>query len=91
MSVRVEVVCVNPDASEQRREVLTVEARELAMETLGMNLSEGKALLAGVQDFVVAQQVYEHLEQRPTCVVISACPPGGGDILTIFRWSRAET
>ena len=29
------------------------------METLGMNLNEGKALLAGVQDFVVAQQVRE--------------------------------
>jgi hypothetical protein len=27
------------------------------METLGLNLSEGKALLAGVQDLVVAQQV----------------------------------
>ena len=46
MSVRVEVVCLNPDGSEQRREVLTFEARELAMETLGLSLSEGKALLA---------------------------------------------
>jgi hypothetical protein len=67
MSVRVEVVCVNPDGSEQRREVLRVEARELAMETLGLNLSEGKALLAGVQGLVVAQQVSEHLEQRRAC------------------------
>jgi hypothetical protein len=67
VSVRVEVVCVNPDGSEQRREVLTIEARELAMETLGLSLSEGKALLAGVQDVIVAQQVYEHLEQR-VCV-----------------------
>ena len=67
MSVRVEVVCVNQDGSEQRREVLTVEARELAMETLGLNLSEGKALLAGVQDLVVAHQVHEHLEQRRAC------------------------
>ena len=47
--------------------VLTIEARELAMETLGLSLSEGKALLAGVQDVVVAQQVYEHLEQRRVC------------------------
>ena len=67
MSVRVEVVCVNADGSEHRREVLTVERRELAMETLGMNLSEGKALLTGVQDFVVAQQVHEHLERRRVC------------------------
>ncbi|MGH9633151.1 MAG: ISKra4 family transposase, partial [Bryobacteraceae bacterium] len=67
MSVRVEVVCANADGSEERREVLTIERRELAMETLGMNLSEGKTLLAGVQDFVVAQQVYEDLDRRRVC------------------------
>jgi hypothetical protein len=37
------------------------------METLGMNLTEGKALLAGVQDFVVSQQAREELEQRRAC------------------------
>ena len=67
MSLRVEVVRVNPDGSEQRREVLTIEARELSMETLGLSLSEGKALLAGVQDLVVALQVNEHLAQRCVC------------------------
>jgi hypothetical protein len=67
MSVRVEVVCVNPDGSEQRREVLTVEPRELAMETLGMNLSEGKSLLTRVQNLVVAQQACEDLERRRVC------------------------
>ena len=55
MKVRVEVVCLNADDEEQRRQVLTIERRELAMETLGMNLTESKALLAGVQNFVVAQ------------------------------------
>jgi hypothetical protein len=67
VSVRVEVVCVNPDGSEQRREVLAIESRELAMETLGLTLSEGKTLLAGVQDLVVAQQVQEHLTQCRVC------------------------
>ena len=67
MSVRIEVVCANADGSEERREVLTIDRRELAMETLGMNLSEGKALLGGVQDFVVAQQVAEDLERRRVC------------------------
>jgi hypothetical protein len=67
MSVRVEVVCENADGGEQRREVLSIERSELAMETLGMNLSEGKALLAGVQDFVVAQQAHDHLERRRAC------------------------
>jgi hypothetical protein len=67
MKVRVEVVSLNADGEEQRRQVLTIERRELAMETLGMNLTEGKALLAGVQDFVVAQQAREELEQRRAC------------------------
>src|ERR1700686_4282862 len=67
MKVRVEVVCLNADGEEQRRQILTIERRELAMETLGMNLTEGKALLAGVQDFVVAQQAREELERRRAC------------------------
>jgi hypothetical protein len=67
MKVRVEVVCLNADGDEQRRQVLTIERWELAMETLGMNLTEGKALLAGVQDFLVAQQAAEELEQRRAC------------------------
>jgi hypothetical protein len=56
MKVRVEVVSLNADGEQQRRQILTIERRELTMETLGINLTEGKALLSGVQDFVVAQQ-----------------------------------
>jgi len=67
MNVRVEVVCINADGDEQRRQVLTIERQELAMEMLGMNLKEGKALLAGVQDFVVAQQAHGHLERHRAC------------------------
>ena len=50
MSFRVEVVCENAIGGEQRRTVIALEQRELAMETLGMTLSDGKALLAGVQE-----------------------------------------
>jgi hypothetical protein len=67
MNVRIEVVCVSADSSEQRRQILGIERQELAMETLGMSLAESKALLAGVQDFMVAQQVSENLEQRRAC------------------------
>ena len=67
MSVRIEVVCINSDGDEQRRQVLTIERSELAMETLGMNLNEGKALLAGVQDFAVAHQVHEDLQRHRLC------------------------
>jgi len=40
MKVRVEVVSLNADGEEQRRQILTIERRELAMETLGVNLTE---------------------------------------------------
>ena len=46
MNVRVEVVCLNAAGDEQRRQVLTIEARAgLAMETLGMNLTEGQSVV----------------------------------------------
>jgi hypothetical protein len=67
MSIRVEVIGVKAAGSEPCREVLSMERSELAMETLGMTLEEGKARLAGVQDFVVAQQAPEHLERRREC------------------------
>jgi hypothetical protein len=67
MSIRVQVVCVNDDGEEQRQQVLSIERAELTMETLGMSLNEGKALLTGVQDFLVAQQVLDDLERRRAC------------------------
>ena len=67
MSVRVEVVCVSADGTEQRRDVMAIERAELVMETLGMSLKEGKALLEGVQDLMVAHHVNEYLEQHRKC------------------------
>jgi hypothetical protein len=100
MKVRVQVVCLNADGDEQRRQVLTIERRELAMETLGMNLTESKALLACVQDFVVAQQVREDLEQGRACPHCrrryTSKESGSTSVSTVFgrvevpnpRWNR---
>ena len=102
MKVRVEVVSLNTDGEEQRRQVLTIERQELAMETLGVNLTEGKALLAGVQDFVVAQQAREELEQRrayPQCRRrYTTKDSGSTPVSTVFgrvevlnpRWNRCD-
>ena len=49
MNVRVEVVCVGMDGTEERRDVMRIDRAQLVMETLGMNLEEGKALLERVQ------------------------------------------
>lgn len=102
MNIRIEVVCSDADSKEQRREVLTIERRELAMETLGMSLSEGKALVAGVQDFVIAQQAHEYLEQQRTCPACgrrhTSKDSGSTPIKTLFgtvnmanpRWNRCS-
>ena len=67
MKMRIEVVSVSADGNEQRRQMLTIDRQELAMETLGMSLRESKALLEGVQNFMIAQQVGEDLERRRAC------------------------
>jgi hypothetical protein len=53
MKFRIEVICVSEAGAEQRNEVRAIERQELAMETLGLNLAEGKSILEGLQDFVV--------------------------------------
>ena len=66
MTFRVEVVCLH-DGGEQRCSVVEMERAELALETLGMSVAEGKAILHGVQDFMAAQQVTEDLHHRRVC------------------------
>jgi hypothetical protein len=41
----VEVICLGEDGAEDRCEVIEVARHELAMETLGLNLAEAKAIL----------------------------------------------
>jgi hypothetical protein len=67
MRFRVEVICLGEDGGEDRGEIIEVERHELAIETLGLNLAEAKAILGGVQDFVVGQQVAKDLERRRKC------------------------
>ena len=67
MKFRVEVICSDEEGVEQRCDVLEMERKQLAMETLGLSLADGKAILQGVQDFVTAQQVTEDLRRRRHC------------------------
>jgi hypothetical protein len=100
MRFRVEVICVNDAGAEQRRDVMQMERRELAMETLGLSLAEGKALLQGVQDFVASQQISEDLKRRRVCPSCGARyhsqAAGTSTVETVFgpvavpnpRWER---
>jgi hypothetical protein len=67
MKFRIQVVCVTDDGAEQTQQVMEFERQELAMETLGMSLLEGKALLQGVQEFVSDQQAVEFLKRSQPC------------------------
>ena len=101
MKLRVEVVWEN-EGEEQRSDVMAIERPQLAMETLGLNLGESKAILEGVQDIVVARQVAEDLEQRRRCLNCGErySGKGGGtkDVKTLFgmvkvanpRWNRCR-
>ena len=48
-------------------DVIEMERRQLVMETLGLSLVDGKAILHGVQDFVASQQTAENLKRRRKC------------------------
>jgi hypothetical protein len=48
-----------------------MERADLAMETLGLTLAEGKTMLHGVQDFVATQQALEDLNRRRVCPACS--------------------
>jgi len=67
MKFRVEVICVNDEGAEKRSSVMEMERDELAMETLGLSLAEGKAILRGMQDFVASQQTVEYLDRQRNC------------------------
>src|SRR4029077_20336847 len=66
MKFLVQVICVS-EAVERREQVFEMERENLTMETLGLGLGESKALLRGVQEFVVAEQVAADLERRRSC------------------------
>ena len=102
MKFRVEVVCISDSGRERRSNALEMERRQLAMETLGLNLCESKAMLESLQDFVITQQAAEDLEQRrccPNCGDRDTVKGGGKtEVKTLFgavevanpRWNRCS-
>lgn len=100
MNFRLELICVKEDGTEERREVLTMTKEQLAMETLGLTVAEGKALLSAVQTGVVEAQTTTYLAEHHAC---TACgqphrskEPRRSTVQTVFgpvvvpnpRWHR---
>ena len=102
MKFRIQVVRVVDDGAERMKEVMEFERQELAMETLGMSLAEGKAVLKGVQEFVAEQQVAEFLQRERTCRHcarhLSSKGAGSAPVRTVFgtvrlpnpRWNQCD-
>ncbi len=68
MKMRVQVVIeAMDDESEIVAEVACIERGDLQPETLGLTLGEAKAMLAGVQQILVPQQVAEYVAQQRCC------------------------
>lgn len=100
MKFRVEIVCIDEGGKEHRSIVMELERQGVAMETLGLSLAEGKAILRGVQDRVASQQMAEHLQQQRKCPHCTRRYPlkemGTGTVETVFgpvtvpnpRWER---
>jgi hypothetical protein len=100
MNFRIEVICVGENGTEQRREVMTVAKDQVSMETLGLTLAEGKALLSAVQTSVVAEQAAAYLMRHPPCTTCGkphlSEEPRSSRVNTVFgpvavlnpRWHR---
>ena len=64
MKYRVDVICVTESGVETRCTIMELMRGELAMETLGLSLAEGKTLLQGVQAVIAAHHITEDLTRR---------------------------
>jgi len=60
-------VVVNASGHEQVQEVVRIERDEVAMETLGLTLAEGKLILKRIQEGVVQEQIQDALLRRRNC------------------------
>ena len=70
MIVRVQVVAIAEDGREEICQIASVERTDLKPETLGLTLAEGKAILKGIQQTLIQQQISSCLapwRQCPDC------------------------
>jgi hypothetical protein len=68
--LKVQVMAMTEDGSQEICEIASVERTDLKPETLGLTLAEGKAILKGIQQTVIQRQISSCLapcRQCPTC------------------------
>ncbi len=71
MQFKIQIVTVDGSGDEVVHDIARIERDGLQPETLGLNLTEGKAILSALQTVIVEQQVADHGE------VVRFCPACG--------------
>ena len=67
VTFRLQLVVVNASGHEHVQEAARIERDEVAMETLGLTLAEGKLILKKIQEGVVQEQIQDTLLRRRNC------------------------
>jgi hypothetical protein len=67
MKYTVHVAITTDEGQTEIREIASVEREDLTPTTLGLTLAEGKAILKGLQEVVVQQQMTTYLETQRPC------------------------
>jgi hypothetical protein len=67
MKCTIQVVITTENGQTETREIACLEREELTPTTLGLTLAEGKAILKGLQEVVVQQQLTAYLETQRPC------------------------
>jgi hypothetical protein len=67
MKYAIQVVITTDEGQTETRDIACLEREDLTPTTLGLTLAEGKAILKGLQEVVVQQQMTAYLETQRPC------------------------
>jgi hypothetical protein len=67
MKYAIQVVITTNEGQTETRDIACVEREDLTPTTLGLTLAEGRAILKGLQEVVVQQQMTAYLETQRSC------------------------
>ena len=67
MTFQIRVVAIADSGQEQVHDIMSLQRTELKMETLGLTLADGKAILSAIQRVVVEQQTADCVAAHRQC------------------------
>jgi hypothetical protein len=77
MKFKVELRCLTDD-QEEVRQIACLEREGVALETLGLTLAEGKAILKAIQEVMVEKPLTAYVERQRHCPECGALRPSKG-------------